>query len=321
MNVITVKTKYYNRTKILIQKYINRADFDNIPLEDGSLIANDNHLNDDICFFCLENIDTDSKIKIFECCKKIIHFSCYQEFIKLSNNKNCPNCRQPSSEIKIIHKKPIMCSFYDNNDYDNNYFKRDKSCKNPLFCDNSNNITVRHTLFINKYNIRHNEHYISRHTNNFSYIEIINIICEFSIHNFEKLDDNIFYQLKKSITNLKLIALNASFFTSFKKFIIKISNLLNFNKTNELIKYIDDFIEIPLKLLSNSSKKDFPQNLKKFLMSKQTFFWFHLINIEQKKTIYNKLFAHIIGEKFRNIIISNDLCYSIHQINLYLYKH
>jgi len=254
---------------------------------------------------------TSNYIKVFECCGKIIHFSCYENFINSTANKNCPNCRQLSSEITINRNMPLMNLFFDDFNYRPKVTRT--TCTNPIYCDESNNIIIRHTLFINKYKIQY--HSFMLEYNYLSYITIIAIICDFSMQNFDRLDytiDRVFYESTSS---------NKSFFEPFIKHIVKISRLLNFNKTIELQQYIDNFINKPLKTLLESNKQKFPYNLKVFFSCRMTFYWFNFKTINEKREIYDRHFTKIIGEKFRNIIVSNDFDESVKKINLYLHKH
>jgi hypothetical protein len=295
-----------NSGKLVFKEKINISSFDDILSKQGSLKIKKHFICDDVCAICLENInnnnDNYTEIKKFECCKKIVHFKCFLDFINNSDNNRCIYCRTTPSEIDIKYRyynhihHDLSCNHLRNND-------NNKTDKIPIFYDNSNNIIVRYIIFANKFKLINNNSIFYNH--DITHMKYIRIICFYSTENFDGIDNEIDFILSDTISTNSSKSDNYTKFKSCKKFLQKIATALQFNKTNKLLEYFNNYIYNSINLLKDSLKKDFSNNLINFMESNKGYYWFNLNTIEFKRDTYNKYFVKIVGEKFRKVFISD----------------
>lgn len=317
MNLIVKHNK-----RILQSFQIDRNLFGEFPLQDDSIIIKDKDDINDVCLICIEEIEVNTKIKHFECCNKNVHISCFNKLVTHTNNGSnklkCPQCRNESIGTLINNSGNSLnyCGF-------GSFVKQNKNTmKSPIYVDSDNNIIVRYSIFINKYNFfhRNNIRFTLAGYCTIDVIDIFNIICAFQNSDFVLFELLIFNIItKKNIT--KFTRKNVFDLIRYIKSSINEVSIAVKYKNNKILNCIDDCITNSVNILINSEKIDFVNNLAIFLNDYNSIVWFKLNTIENKRNFYNKYLVKICGEKFRNIIISHDIEESQILIIEYQHKH
>lgn len=309
------------QNKRVLQSYhINRDLFGEFPSQDDSIIIK-NEI-DDVCSICLDEIEINSKVKSFDCCNKKIHCACFAGLLANTNGNKlkCPNCRNESTGTFINNSLGNYCSFVS-------FIKKNKNTfKSPIYIDSDNNIVVRYSVFINKHKFfdRNDIRFTLGGYSMVNVLDIFNVICAFQ-NSDTKLFESLVFKIITQKSMLKCTQQNASdWVRRIKNNIETVSAILEY-KNNEILSCVDNCIANHTNILINSNKINFADNLSFFLnnydYNYNTIAWFKLNTIEDKRNFYNKYLVKICGEKFRKIIISDNIDYSKLLMKEYQNKH